>query len=365
MGPENRSVLTFILTVTSLLVLGITSSLGLRLRKELSHSKESKPLINKYLSDLVLLNFMLAVSLQAILVFYSEIVVTINFKVLSLATLLLICSNFIHGLNELLVALNRIKTVGLIGNLEVIVQIIIFLILHYYFDLSLIVSVLLAISISYVLSSVYIIYSLSSAIEFKSIYNPFRLSKVSKILTKDSLGVSLPLVLMDRIDKLLIGFLLPLSELARYSIVLVFFSAFRSLLEAIMRIRYSEHAINLSFSWLMSLKGSALSLISLVCFYPAYQILIRFLLGSEWLISFDIFLMVGIFEALRGIYLIQANNRFAENPDKLNSNDVFTLIFTSLFISTILIFHFGLISVPIGFGFAYFIVLSNQRFRRK
>jgi hypothetical protein len=308
---------------------------------------------------------MLAISLQTILLLYSVTVVTINFKVLSLATLLLVCSNFIHGLNEMLVALNRIKTVSLLGNIEVIIQFIVFLILHYYFDLSLIVSVLFAISISYTLSSFYIIYSLSSDIDIKSIYNPFRSSKILKILTKDSLGVSLPLVLMDRIDKLLIGFLLPLSDLAKYSIVLVFFSAFRSILEAIIRIRYSQHAINLSSGWLVSWKGGAVFLISLVSFYPCYHILIKFLLGYEWLVSFNIFLVVGLFEAVRGIYLIQANNRFADNFDKLNSSDVFSLIFLSLFMSIILVFHFGLISVPIGFGLAYFIILFKQRFKAR
>ena len=114
LGLDNRSVLTFILTIISLLVLGITSSLGLRLRQQISIHGNQKDIFSKYLSDLARLTLLILILFFPMMLAYSILVTPINLKISLLATLLLITSNLAYGMSEMLIGLDRIRTVGLI-----------------------------------------------------------------------------------------------------------------------------------------------------------------------------------------------------------------------------------------------------------
>ena len=70
---------------------------------------------------------------------YSCLFTPINLKILLSATLLLITSNLAYGMSEMLIGLDRIRTVGLIGVLEILLQFVVFYLVYYFAGTSLII----------------------------------------------------------------------------------------------------------------------------------------------------------------------------------------------------------------------------------
>lgn len=361
LGLENRSVLTFIFTIISLLVIGITSSLGLKLRQQISVQGNQKDIFNKYLSDLAHITMVLLILFFPIMLAYSNLVTPINLKILFFATFLLITSNLAYGMSEMLIGLDRIRTVGLIGILEILLQFILFYLAHYFAGTSLIISVFVGISISYLISCAVILTITRLHLNLAEIFRNLSAKvRISMLLNRESLAVSLPFVFMDRLDKILIGFMLPLPDLSKYSIVLVFFSALRSISETVARIRFSRHSISYTnvknkIPW-----GVLTLALIIIGIYPVYDFLISNLLDSSWLVSFNTFLLVGTFEVARGLFLLQINFAFASAKNPNTFRNILLLISLSIILAFSSISSLGLVAVPISFGTAYFILILRQ-----
>ena len=366
MGLESRSVLTFILTIVSLLVLGITSNLGLRLRQKISMQGDKKLLVSKYLSDLVHITLLLLIVFFPIMLSYSFLVTPINLKILILATLLLITSNLAYGFSEMLVALDKIKTVGLFGISEILLQLIVFYLAYNLIGTSLIISVFFGFSISYLISSTTTLMISRQYLDLAGIFrNVKNKIRIPDLLDRESLAVSLPFIFMDRLDKILIGFLLPLPDLSKYSIVLVFFSALRSIPEAIARIRFSRHSFtyknkNTTLPW-----GLIVIAFVIVGIYPAYSFLISNLLGANWLVTFNTFLVVGVFEVARGFFLLQINFDFASAKNSNTFRNILLLISLSILFTSVTISTLGLVAVPASFGASYLVLILRQSWVNK
>jgi hypothetical protein len=347
-------------------VLGITSSLGLRLRQQISVQGNQKDIFSKYLSDLAHLTLVILILFFPMMLAYSYLVTPINLKILILATLLLITSNLAYGLSEMLIGLDRIRTVGLIGILEILLQFVVFYLAHYFAGTSLIISVFVGISISYLISSAIILNISRLHLDLAGIFRNLR-SKVrfSELLNRESLAVSLPFVFMDRLDKILIGFMLPLPDLSKYSIVLVFFSVLRSIPETVARIRFSRHSISFTNVKNKTPWGVLTLALIIIGIYPAYNFLISNLLDSSWLVSFNTFLLVGAFEVARGFFLLQINFDFASARNPITFRNILLLISLSMILTFSSISSLGLVAVPISFGTAYFILILRQSWINK
>jgi hypothetical protein len=347
-------------------VLGITSSLGLRLREKISLQGNQKDIFSKYLSDLAHLTLVILLLFFPMILAYSLLVTQINLKILLLATFLLITSNLAYGMSEMLIALDRIRTVGLIGILEILLQFIVFCFAHYFGGTSLIISVLVGMSISYLISFIIILNMGWLHLEFTEIFrNLSRKVRISRLLNRESLAVSLPFVFMDRLDKILIGFMLPLPDLSKYSIVLVFFSALRIIPEAVARIRFSRHSVSYT-NVKNKIPWGVLTLILIIIgIYPLYNFLISNLLDSSWLVSFNTFLLVGAFEVARGFFLLQINFDFVSARNSNAFRNILLLISLSMILTFSSISSLGLVAVPISFGTAYLMLILRQSWINK
>lgn len=365
LGLENRSVLTFIFTISSLLILGFVSSLGLTLRKRISITLNKGNEIIYYLRNLFYLTLVLSVLFISLLIVYSTFVTHLNYKIICLSLLLFIFSSVIQGLNELMIGLDRLRTISLLENIEILTQLIFFFIFLKLADLSIIISVMFAISITYVLSSIIIlrlVLTQSKGLSHELFRFTFSGTSGLKLFDSSSLYMTFPFVVLDRIDKVLIGFLLPLVSLSKYSVLLVFFSLVRFIPETISKTFFSRHQIsdanrepNVRFILITSIAVSFAA-------YPLYIISMGFLLGKEWLLPLNIFLAVAVFELVRSIYLLQINRQFAENLEagfKINHLPWYigmavVLVFLSV--------HFvGLIGVPFSFALTYIILITKDK----
>jgi hypothetical protein len=266
----------------------------------------------------------------------------------------------------MLVAIDKIKTVGLFGIFEILLQFVVFYLAHNLIGTSLIISVFFGFSISYLISSSTTLIMCRQYIDLAEIFRNLKdRIRIPELLDRESLAVSLPFVFMDRLDKILIGFLLPLPDLSKYSIVLVFFSALRSIPEAIARIRFSRHSFSYKNKNTKMPLGIFVTAFVITGIYPAYSLLISNLLGADWLVTFNTFLVVGVFEVARGYFLLQINFDFASARNSNTFRNILLLISLSIFFTTITISPLGLVAVPASFGASYLVLILRQSWVNK
>ena len=314
LGLENRSVLTFIFTVSSLLILGFISSLGLTFRQSISKSDNQSLEVQQYIRSLFFLTLFLTGIYTIILFYYSYFVTPLNLKIFGLSLILFCTSSVIQGFNELLIGLDRLRTIGLIENMEIVIQILLFFMFYKVFALSIIISIIFSISITYILSTVIIWRLTSNQLKLNLSYllrrNPNYNGKL-RIFDSSSLTITLPFVLLDRLDKILIAIVLPLSFLSQYSVLLIFFSLGRSIPESFSKTLFSKKRTRFHRGQ-SSLKLYVIFLffVSLSA-YPLYITSTKFLLGTEWLLPLNVFLATIAFELLRSTYLFRINLYFA------------------------------------------------------
>jgi O-antigen/teichoic acid export membrane protein len=363
LGLENRAVLTFIFTIVSLLVLGFTASLGLSLRERLSRTHQTSLELTIFFKNLFFLTVTLLCVFNFSLFLYSQIIGYLPFKIYLVASLLLISSSFIQGMNDCLVAIDRFRTVMFFEIAQVISQIICFIILEHIFDLSYINAVMLAITSTYFASGVVIITLLwkSGVISLKeNLAN----SEVNFITyCKVSIRVVLPTILIDRVDKLLIAIFLPLSTLSQYSILLTFVSLFRFIPESVSKMYFSRHKINFQFRKLRTLPILVFILVCIGFGYIPYRLSTSTLLGEEWVVPLEVFLLVGFYELTRGVYVMSINRNYANDKFKVGNFLPSTglLVFLCVLLPLIFLGLLGVKGIPIGLTLGYLFVLFLGR----
>ena len=367
LGLENRAVLTFIFTIVSLLVLGFTASLGLSLRERLSRTHQASNELLIYFKNLLSLTFVLLCTFNIFLFLYSQIVAYLSIKIYLVASLLLISSSFIQGMNDCLVALDRLRTVMLFEISQVITQIVAFIILEHFFDLSYINAVMFAITSTYFMSGVIISILIwkSGLIQQKHITDNLQPNFIT--YCKDSIKVILPTILIDRVDKLLIAIFLPLSTLSRYSILLTFVSLFRFIPESVSKMYFSKHKINIQIRKLRSLPILIFIPVCIGFGYFLYKFMTLTLLGEDWLMPFDIFLLVAFYELIRGIYVVSINRHYAIGNFKIGKFIPSTslLVFLSILLPLIFLGLIGIRGIPVGLTLGYLLILLLGRSRQK
>jgi hypothetical protein len=270
-------------------------------------------------------------------------------------------------MNDCLVALDRLRTVMLFEISQVMAQIVAFIILEHFFDLSYINAVMFAITTTYFASGVIISILIwkSGIIELTEISTNSQQNFIT--YCRDSIKVVLPTILIDRIDKLLIAIFLPLSILSKYSILLTFVSLFRFLPESVSKMYFSKHKINMQILKLRSLPVLILVPVIIGIGYFSYRFMTLILLGSDWLLPFDIFLLVGFYELVRGIYVVSINRHYAIGEFKIGNFIPSTslLVFLSVLSPLIFLGFLGIRGIPIGLSLGYLLILLRGRWLQK
>ena len=361
LGLENRSVLTFIFAGSSLLILGFISSLGLSLRKSISKSENIDLDIQQYLRNLILLTLLLSGIYASILTFYSNFVAALNPKLFGLSLVLFCTSSIIQGFNELLIGLDRFRTIGLLENLEILMQVILFSIFYGAIELSIIVSVIFSMTLTYISSSI-VVWKLARKQISLKLSHLLRKNRnytgELKIFDSASLTTTLPLVLFDRLDKVIIGIVLPLASLSQYAVLLVFFSLARFIPESVSKTFFSQSQRMHRYSQKKLRLSASITFLVLLSSYPLYLLSTNFLLGIDWVLPLNIFVATAAFEFARATYLLRINRHFSKDLGA-----TFSLIHVWWFIgfSCLLIListHFmGLIGAPLSMLVTYWCLL--------
>jgi len=361
LGLNNRSLVAFIMTSNALIWILVTSGTTLTLRKLTIKSLDIKK--NKSFNSLIVVE-----SVAALAIFFATIelysllknYLTPNFIIGSMLYFLL--SGFHLITIEMLLASNNIRLSGFLDVSTIFLQVSFFIFLNLLFELSISVRLLISFSLSYLIISIIGLINITKSSHFSF---EFAHPKVFFIETRGNHLIGVSLGIVDRMDRFLIGAILPTVELAKYAVMSGTISIFRFFPDAISKLVISRTHFTLH----AKLKNGLTVVMSAVLFGSALvassQFFIKLWLGYEWLLPNSVSVCFVLQELLRGIFQISANRYISRGRSHFVSRVSLQLPFLSIILALLLIPLIGIIGVPISFSIAFIFSLLSFRLKEK
>jgi O-antigen/teichoic acid export membrane protein len=230
---------------------------------------------------------------------------------------------------------------------------------------SLIVSVFIAFIFSYVLISFStgVVFLATLSIDLRRVPQGMR-SILSQSRNQHLFGIANGLV--DRIDRFLIGIILPISFLAKYSLLASIVTFSRFIPDAVFKLKLLRHHqgkiqrnIPLNFQTLsiVIFTGIFLSLLA--------QLFLKLVFGQEWLLPYSVAIIMTAQEILRGIYQVNAVQLIAAGGKKAMTQISMLLIILSVSLITLGILFVGIWGAPTALIFVYLIVILSIKIKLK
>ena len=358
LGVVNRSFIAVIMTASILSIAACTSGSTLTLRAIKLNSMD-KDLKSSFRS-LVLLQGIFAFVLYLVSVLSFS-----NFKdalpvQLLLVSVVYFVFSFLHLVFlEIVISTGNFKKAGQLEILTVVIQIIGYISGSFLGELSKASRLLFSFSISYL-----VIIVIAWRVTRFNIFAPLTSPKNFSFLTKGKNSLGATLAILDRIDRLLIAWLLPTSNLGKYSVMSSFFSYFRFLPDAISKIIVAG-PLKLK-SGLLSKKiliGLLLVAFSLSILFGSRKF-IEVYLGEVWLLPLTISILFMSQEIARGYFQVLQNRILARNTGEPNHFPIAILI-AIILLAILLVQFIGLTGVPLAFTICYLIGIIVMTVKEK
>jgi O-antigen/teichoic acid export membrane protein len=260
------------------------------------------------------------------------------------------------GFQDALVARGNLKLAAFFDLITILVQGLSLLFFVYLDQTSLFMSVMISFVFSYLLIS---FATLSVFIQTESI-NFSNVISTSKQLIKASgnnqlFGIANGLA--DRIDRFLIGLIMPLSLLSKYALVTSIISFTRFFPEACNRILLlKHHSTEPGQKRTFGITGLILIFSGVIVFVLFAQFFIEFIFGNKWVLPIEVATLFAVQEILRGYYHSNAIKLVALGGSRFISHISFFLIISAVVLMVLLINQFGLIGAPISMILIYFVL---------
>jgi hypothetical protein len=302
-----------------------------------------------------------------LLLIYSNLKTSIPFPIFVVCFIYSSLACFTLGLQDALLAAGNLKTATIFDITTILIQILVFSFLVNIAQTSLIVSIFLSFIFSY------------SMISFGSLAIFFFILPVEKdklviglktVLTqsrkKHLFGIATGLA--DRLDRFLIGLILPITFLAKYALLssIIFFVRF--LPDSAMKINLLKHhkkeaALGVSFS----LQNIIYITLAGLLFVGLSQTFISYMFGNDWLLPNSLSALIVGQEVLRGIYQSKSIKLIALGDSVVMSKFSGLLIALSLSLMPLFIFVIGIWGAPLAMilNYTLFILLLNNELRKE
>lgn len=360
LGVLSRSYLVMIMTSSVLIGITLTSGTTLTIRK-LGLDKNSKKSLASFHS-LILIELLVGCILFILaLLAFSEIKYQLHptLIIIAIAYYLVSISHLI--VLELLLAYAVFKFLAISEIFTIVLQLSLFYLFSEFLDVSIASKVLFSFILSYiVIAGIGIGYLKSRfrySIHFK---NPLIFFK----MTKGNHTVGTVLGIVDRFDRLIIAWFLPISLLGKYAVMSSAISFFRFIPEAFAKLLVSTK----SAAWRKVFDAKYILvgiLVSTSIAVLVLQSLIRLTLGSNWLLPLSISYVFALQELTRGMFQLLGNYRIAIGKSSTAHTGSLCLLLITAPLAYLLASWKGLIGVPLGFLISYILVLFIMRDKRQ
>lgn len=366
LGLEKRSVLAFIMVSALILTIIFTSGFSLGLRNKSKQAIKNEEFVGYII--VVFIASLIVGSINCLLLLtYSNLKTSIPFPIFVVCFIYSSLACFTLGLQDALLAAGNLKTATIFDITTILIQILVFSFLVNVAQTSLIVSIFLSFIFSY------------SMISFGSLAIFFFTLPVEKdklviglktVLTqsrkKHLFGIATGLA--DRLDRFLIGLILPITFLAKYALLssIIFFARF--LPDSAMKINLMKHhkkepVLGVSFS----LQDIIYLTLAGLLFVGLSQTFISYVFGNDWLLPNSLSALIVGQEVLRGIYQSKSIKLIALGDSIIMSKFSSLLITLSLSLMPLFIFVMGIWGAPLAMilNYTLLILLLNNELRKE
>ena len=355
LGVEKRSILVFIMVSALILTVILTSGISLTLRNRPTGSIKS--------SDLVSFLFIITVSgvivgaLNTLLLSYYAAIrsdLTSAIFIICFIYSFFACVNL--GFQDALVARGNLKLAAFFDLITILVQGLSLLFFVYLDQTSLFMSVMISFVFSYLLISfaTLSVFIQTESINFKGVVtNSTQLIKTSS--NNQLFGIANGLA--DRIDRFLIGLIMPLALLSKYALITSIISFTRFFPEAYNRILLlRHHSTEPGQKRTFSITSLVLSASGIAIFVLIAQLFIEFVFGNNWVLPLEVAILFAVQEVLRGYYQSNAIKLVALGGSRFISHISFFLILSAVLLMVLLISQFGLLGAPTSMILIYMVL---------
>lgn len=349
LGIVNRSSISIIMTTNALLWIVVTSGTTLTIRK-IGWLNAEKSIVRSF-NSVIAAQFIIIISVYFLVInLYSQFKNPIAMNLMLLSLCYVVASGIHLVLMELLLSTGRFRSAGLLEILTVLSQLTLYVIGSQASQISVASRLLLAFTISYLAISALALYLITITKKY-----PVGLGSPSEFIKRSRynhiLGASLGF--MDRVDRLLVGFLLATPVLGKYAVATTLITLLRffpdGVSKLIMAKRVTLQRFNRVRKELIFVAGVLLA--GLVIFIA--REVIEFWLGTQWLLGLSIYIAIALQELSRGVYQIVANQKILGDSSRIvHSAATLTPIFAAL-VAFLGVGIFGLVAVPSAFCLSY------------
>ena len=358
LGVLNRSFLAVIMTTSILCSIAFTSGATFTLRTLKVHNI-SDSLKKSFATLVAIQGFLAFITYSITLVIFSQFKDQLPRQLIYGAMVYFIFSLLHLVMMEILLAADKFKKVGLLEVSTVITQIVIFFGLSFITHISIASRVLLSLTISYLIICIYV----TAILDFKPFLG-FNNPKEFWGLTKGRNSLGTVLGILDRADRIIIAWTLPTINTGQYAGMGSILGFFRFIPDAISKIIVSGKISFLSKAVrVKTLLALGLGLL-LVTLTAISQIIIKYYLGSEWLLPWWISMIFGAQEIARGTFQVVQNERLSRLSGQ-SPHLHFFLLALNVGMGIIFSSFFGIVGVPIGFliGYCFSLTWINRGIR--
>lgn len=358
LGVLSRSYLAMIMTSGVLIGVALTSGTTLTLRnlgiqrtpKDNISSFHLLVVIEMLIGSVLFLLTMLTFSTLKYSLHPTLIITSVFYFIASITHLIVF---------ELLIASKAFRFLALSEIVTILLQVFFFLFFTKFVDISIASKVL----VSFILSYVVVVSACLFYLKFKfGYYVNFSNPLVFFRLTKGNHTLGTVLGIVDRFDRLIIAWFLPIALLGKYAIMSSAISFFRFVPETISKLIVATKSeilpkyFQFKFVWvgvLIALTASVLLL----------QSFIEFTLGQSWLLPLSVTYVFALQELARGMFQLSANYKIVIGKSSHAHRAAMCLLLISGPFAYILSRWKGLIGVPLGFLLTYIFVLLLMKER--
>ena len=316
LGVERRGLLTFVMMTNLVFSILLISGISLHLRN-ITRKEESREALGTYVSVVLVFSFITPLLNLAVLNIYQEITGTnIPNNLLYVCVLYCFFSTLSYGMHDALLLIKSIKIASVMDIGVVLLQIAGYLTLVYSGETSYFVSVLISISISY------LVMVSSTLLLIIYIYNPkisLSWTSLRRLLIDSSTPtlVNMTNQLLERLDKVFIGLQTSAADLGRFSTSQSLLGISRFIFDALAKLTIARDRNFLAWKRSKLFMSTVVGLLTFFVSVIASQF-INVFLGPEWKLPFLMILSLGFIEILRGIYsLVIMNSLRSDNYLKL------------------------------------------------
>lgn len=303
LGIVNRSYIAVVMTFSVLIIIFMTSGTTLTLRN-LSRESKTTENVSSFFS-LILIEGLLGLVLFVIaLTTFSNYKESLPLPLIYISLIYFLFSALHLVFMEFLLAYNNFKYAAKYEILTVIMQILFYYISKLFSDLSIASRLLLSISSSYLVIVMMCYFAIRS-----DFHNFLRLGNPKKFLrqTKGNHSIGTVLGVVDRLDRIVIAWFLPVVLLGKYTVMSSFISFFRFIPDSLAKLMISSK----SESWRSYLKNPKIIIIGIVISIAVMiltsQFVISKLLGPAWLLPWGVSLLFALQELARGAFQLSGN----------------------------------------------------------